>query len=113
MLTSVHSLLRRHRRRARWALAVLAVCGAALTMHTMVMGDGLMGDHAVGDAAALCVALGGSLAVAGVAVFALRHPAQRPTWLIDSAAAPDSMFVGVASPFPVRAGPPDSQVLRL
>lgn len=112
MLMSVHSLLRRHRR-AQWTLVVLAVCAVALTTHSMVMGDGLMGDHAVGDTAALCAAVGGSLALAGVAVFAARHPAQRPTWRIGAQAAPDSVFVGVACPFPARAGPPDSQVLRL
>jgi hypothetical protein len=114
MLMSVHSLLRRHCRPARWTLAVLTVGAVALTTHTTVMGDGpMMGEHAVGHAAALCIALGGSVAVAGVAVFAARHPAQRPTWRIVAEAAPDSVIVGVACPFPVRAGPPDLQVLRL
>lgn len=111
MLAALHSQLRRHRRQARWLLAVIAVAAAALTAHSMVMG-GTMSDHEVGDAAALCIAVGGALAVAGVA-FAAGRRAQRPTWLLAPVAEPAPAFVPVASGFLVRAGPPHLQVFRL
>ena len=112
MLVAVHSQLRRNRRQARWLLAVLAIAAAALTAHSMVMG-GAMSDHEAVDAAALCIAVGGALAVAGVAAFAAGRRAQRPTWLLAPVAEPAPAFVPVASGFLVRAGPPALQVFRL
>ena len=113
MLTTVHSLLRRHRRLVSCALAVLGVCSAVLAAHTVVMSDGMTGDHAVGDAAALCVAVGSALAVAGVAVLAARRPVRRPLWLLAAVTAPKWAFASATCPFPVRAGPPGAYVLRL
>jgi hypothetical protein len=113
MLTSVHSLLCRHRRRVRWALAVFALCASALTVHSLAMSSG-MSDHAAGDAAALCMAVGGSLALAVAAVaFAARRPSQRPTWLIDVAAGPAAVLIPDGAWALVRAGPPGPHVLRL
>jgi hypothetical protein len=113
MLTSVHTLLRRHRRQVRWALAVFAILASGLAVHSLAM-SGAMSDHAAGDAAALCMAVGGSLAFAGAAVaFAARRPSQHPNRLVDVAAAPATAFIPDGPWALVRAGPPGSQVLRL
>ena len=96
------------------ALAVLATL-AALTIHAAVM-DGAMDDHVMSDAAALCLAVGGSLAAVGVAVFAARRPLQRPLWVIPTPVAPALSFRPAAHGFLVRAGPPppaELQVFRL
>ena len=112
MLLSIDTLLRRHRRQARWALAVVAVCAAALTVHAPAM-HGAMSELAVGNGAALCLALGGALAVAGAAVFAARCAPRRPAWLITIAQPPSPAFVPAASGVLVRAGPSGTHVLRL
>ena len=94
---------------------MLAIALAALTAHSSLM-SGPMDDHAMSNAAAICMVVGGSLAVVGVAVFAVRRLARRPLWLIPAPHAPALPFVAVAPGFLVRAGPPPAaslQVFRL
>ena len=94
------------------ALAVLSVALAALSAHSALMGS--MGDHGMSDIAAICLAVGASLAIAGVAVFAIRRLAQRPLWVIPVPAAPAAAFVPRSTAFLARAGPPPLlQVFRL
>jgi hypothetical protein len=112
MLVALHRQLRCHRRQAQWMLTVLAVAAGALTAHSMVMG-GAMSDHEAADATALCIAVGGALAVAGVAGFGAGRRTRRPTWLLALVAEPATAVVPVASGFLVRAGPPRLQVFRL
>lgn len=78
---TVHSRLRRHRRAVLLALAVLAVATAALTVHATVMSGG-MDDHVMGDAAALCLSVGGALIAVGAVGLAARRLLQRPLWRI-------------------------------
>lgn len=94
------------------ALAVLAVALVAVTAHAAVM-NGVMDDHVMSDAAALCLAVGGSLAVAGVAVFAVRRLLQRPRWVIPAPLAPSLAFVPASAGFLVRAGPPPPPLLQV
>ena len=112
MLISVHSQLRRQRRRVLLALAVLAVALAALSAHSAVM-SGAMDDHVMSDAAALCLAVGGALAVAGVAVFAVRRLLQRPLWVIPAPLTQALAFVPASAGFLVRAGPPPPALLQV
>ena len=112
MLTTVNTQLRRHRRKVRWALAVLVVALVAVTAHSALM-SGPLGDHAMSDAGALCMVVGGALAAAGVAAFSVRRLPQRPTRLIalPIAALP---FVRARAGLLARAGPPPlTPVLRL
>ncbi|MEX0741359.1 MAG: hypothetical protein WD079_01085 [Phycisphaeraceae bacterium] len=112
MLISPNSQLRR-RHQVLIALAVLAVALTALTAQTTLM-DGGMDDHVMSDAAAICLAVGGSLAIIGVAIFAVRRLRQRPLWLIPAAPTPARLFVGATPGFLARAGPPPLlQVFRL
>ena len=111
MLALIHRVIHRRRRQVRWLLGILAVTATAVTAHSTLM-NGSMGDHVVGDAATLCVALGGALAIATVTAFAPARPPQRPTWLLAAVPEPAWAYVPVASGFLVRAGPPDLQVFR-
>ena len=111
MLALVHRVIHRRRRQMRWLLAILAVAATVVTAHSTLM-NASMGDHEIGDAAALCVAVGGALAIAGVAGFAAARPPRRPTWLLAAVPEPATAYVPVASGFLVRAGPPDLQVFR-
>ena len=112
VLIALHSQLRPRRRQVLTELAVLAVALAALTAHSALMGS--MGDHAMSDTAAICLALGGSLAIAGATVFAIGRLAQRPPGVIPVPAAPALAFVPTSTGFVARAGPPPMlQVFRL
>lgn len=112
VLISLDSQLRRHRRQVLTALAVFAVALAVPTAHAAVMNGG-MDDHAIGDAAAICLAVGGSLAIIGVATVALRRLRQRPLWLIPAAPTSARLFVGTPDVL-ARAGPrPLLQVFQL
>lgn len=109
VLIALHSQLRPRRRQVLTELAVLAV---ALTAHSALMGS--MGDHAMSDTAAICLALGGSLAIAGATVFAIGRLAQRPLGVIPVPAAPALAYVPTSTGFVARAGPPPMlQVFRL
>ena len=95
------------------ALAALAVALAALTAHAAAMNDA-MGDHVMGDAAAICLVVGGALAAVSVAVFAVGRRPQRPLWVIPQPLAPALPFLPASSGFLARAGPPPVlQVFRL
>lgn len=97
------------------ALALLAVALAALTAHAAAM-DGAMGEHVMSDAAALCLAVGGSLAVIGVGVFAARRLRQRRWSIVPAFLPPAPVFLPAAAGVLVRAGPPrpaSLQVFRL
>lgn len=50
-----------------------------------------MEGHAISDAAAICLAIGGALAVAGV--FALRRLLQRPLLLVPAVAEPGLLLL--------------------
>jgi hypothetical protein len=112
MLITLNRQLRRHRRRVLTALAVLAVALAALSAHAALM-RGALDGHAISDATTSCLIVGGSLAIAGVAVLAVRRLQQR-LWLV---AAPPMLalgFVPAYAGFAVRAAPPPLlQVFRL
>lgn len=113
MLSSLNTRLRRHRSKVRWALAVLAVAAVALTAHSALMSSD-MGDHAMSDAVAICLTVGGCVAVIGVAAFAVGRVLQRPTCVIPTPLAPAPPFVPASAGFLVRAGPPPLlQVFRL
>jgi peptidoglycan/LPS O-acetylase OafA/YrhL len=115
VIVSLHTHLRRRRRRLLVALALLAVALAALTAHAAAM-DGAMGDHVMSDAAALCLAVGGSLAAIGVRAFAARRMPQRSRWVIPAFALPAPLLLPAAAGVLVRAGPPrpaSLQVFRL
>ncbi len=99
MLISVNSQLHR-RRRARWALAVLAVSAATLMGHAALM-DGFSA-HAMSNAAAVCVAVG----FVAVAVFAIRRVLQRPTYIVTPLLVWAPEPIRPAGGVPVRAGPP-------
>ena len=113
MLISVHRRLRRqHRRVLLFALAVLAVAMVAVTAHTAAMNGGI-DDGAMGDVAALCLAVGGSLAVVGTAVVAARRLHRRTLWILRAPLAAPRPFIAVASGFLVRAGPPARPLLQV
>jgi hypothetical protein len=114
MLTTLNSQLRRHRRKAKWALAVLAVAAVAHIAHSALMSSD-MGDHSTSNAVAICLTVGGCVAVIGVAAFAVRRVLQRPTWTIPAPFPPALAHVPAAAGFLGRAGPPPSllQVFRL
>jgi hypothetical protein len=108
---TLHSQLRRHRRKAMAGMAVLAVAAVAMTAHSAVMASG--GDHMSG-AASVCLMVGGCIAVIAVAAFAVRRLLQRPLWVIAAPSVPALPFVPTATGFLVRAGPRSlSQVFRL
>jgi len=109
VLISVHSQLRRHRRKVLWALAMLAVVSIGLTARTALMSA--HGHVDMSDAVAICMTVGGCVAIAGVAAFAVRRLAQRPLWRIPMPLAPASALVWVDTGFLVRAGP--RQVLQV
>jgi len=114
MLICVYHRLRRQHRRVLVALAVLAVAMVAVTAHAAVMNGG-MDDGVMGDAGALCLAVGGALAVVGAAVVATLRLRRRPLWILRAPLAPSRPFVAAASGLRVRAGPPAPllQVFRL
>jgi hypothetical protein len=74
---TLHSQLRRHRRKAVAGMAVLAVAAVAMTARSAVMASG--GDHMSG-AASVCLVVGGCMAVIAVAAFAVR-------WLLVAGAS--------------------------
>ena len=113
MLTSLNGRLHRHRRAALCALAVLAIAAGAIATGSVLAHCGA-GEHPMSGGAAICVALGGALAITGVAAFRVRHVLQRPTWRMARPMAPPLAPVAVASGVLVRAGPPPQlQVFRL
>lgn len=111
MLISVHSRLRRHRRMVMWALAVLAVVGVALTARAVLMSA--HGHVGVSDALAICMTVGGCVAIAGIAVFALPRVARRPLWRVVAQQAPALVFVPSGAGVLVRAGPPPAALLQV
>lgn len=113
MLISLHIQLRRHRRKVVIGLAVLAVGVAALSAHAALM-TGESSDHGMSGAVSICMVVGGSLAVFGVGISAVRRLLQRPRWLIPPPLAAAPAFVSASAGFLVRAGPPPLlSVLRL
>jgi hypothetical protein len=115
VLISLRNQLRRHRRKAALALAVLALGFVGLAAHSALMSSDMsMGHHNMADTAALCVAVGGCALFLAVATFAAARPKRRPLWLIAPPPAPAPGFVPVLFGFLVRAGPPPlTQVFRL
>lgn len=113
MLIALHTRLRRRRQVAATVLVVLAIAGAGLAVHSIVMSDG-MGGHAISDAATVCILLGSALALAGGAVLTARHCGQRLSWPISDTPALMRAFAPVIRAVLVRAGPPPLlQVFRL
>lgn len=112
MIVSLHHHLRRRRRRLLVALVLLAVALAALTAHAAAM-DGAMGEHVMSDAAALCLAVGGSLAAIGVGAFAARRLRQRGRSIVPVFLAPTPVLRPAAAGVLVRAGPPRSATLQV
>ena len=74
-----------------------------------------MDHHAATDAVALCLAVGGSLAVVAAAALAARSLVQRPPWPIAAPEGPVAGFAAILAGFRARAGPPSAllQVFRL
>ena len=95
-----------------WAVAVLAVALTALTAHAALVG-GPMGDHVMSDAAAICAVVGGTLAVTGVAVGAVRLLIQRRPWTDPLPLAAARVLLPSACGLPVRAGPPLPALLQV
>ena len=93
-------------------MAALAVALAALMAHTAFM-NGSMDDHALSDVAAICAVVGGSLAVAGVAVFAIRRLMRRPLWIVPAPLAPALVLLPSMPGLSVRAGPAPSALLQV
>jgi hypothetical protein len=112
VLILLRNQLRRHRRRAALVLAVLALGFTGLAAHSALMGSDMSGH--MGNAAAICLTVGGCAVFIGVAVFAVRRLLQRPLWLIAAPLAPALAFIPADAGFLVRAGPPSRlQVFRL
>jgi len=112
VLITLHSQLRRQRRKVLWALALVAILGVAVTAKAALMSG--HGHSDMSDAVTICLTVGACVAIAGVAVFAIRRLTQRPLWLILTPAAPALPFVPTSTGFLVRAGPPSLlQVFRL
>jgi hypothetical protein len=112
MLMSLDNRLRRNRRWAACAVAVLALGFVGLAAHSALMSSS-MGNH-TSDAAGICLAVGGCALFIGVALFTARRLLQRPTLLIASPLAPVLPFIPAFSGCLVRAGPPPLlQVFRL
>jgi hypothetical protein len=105
VLISVHSQLLRHRRLVVATLATLALTLAALTAHSALM-SGAMGDHMVGDAAAICLAVGGTLVLGGAVLVAAHGLRREPSWPLVCVALPAPALVPATTTFLVRAGPP-------
>ena len=112
VLISLHSQLRRHRRKATCALAALALGFIGLAAHATLMSSD-MGNH-MGNTAAVCLAVGGCALFIAVAAFSIRRLLQRPLWLLAAPLMPARPFTPTSAGFPVRAGPASlSQVFRL
>jgi hypothetical protein len=105
MLISVHRQLRRHRLRAVGVLVGLGLAASALSVHAALMSSG-MDRHGMSGAESACIAVGGCLAVAAVAVFAPRRLLARLGSIAAAPLAPRLAFVPSRSGFLVRAGPP-------
>jgi len=114
VLIEINSQLRRRRRRVISSTTVLAVTLAAFAAHSALLSSASTGDHAIGQAAVTCLAVGGSLALAGVAVFAVRRLRHRLFSPIAGSTAPALPLVPAPSAVAARAGPaPLLQVFRL
>jgi uncharacterized membrane protein len=109
---SLRHQLRRHRREAALALAVLALGFTGLAAHSALMRTD-MGSH-IGSAASICLTVGGCAVFIGVAVFGLRRRLQRPRWVIAAPLTLAPLFIPADTAFLIRAGPPSLlQVFRL
>lgn len=113
MLISVQSQLRRHHRLVVALLVTLALAVAALAAHSALMSGGMSGQ-AMGDAAAICLTVGGSLMLGATVFVAARGAGRGPTWPLVQLALPASLPSPSPAGFLVRAAPPPLlQVFRL
>jgi hypothetical protein len=63
----------------------------------------------MGDSAAICLVLGGSMLFTGIAFFAARRVRQRPLWVIPAPVAPTLPLIPVAWAFSCAPGLPRSR----
>jgi hypothetical protein len=105
VLTSIHIQLRRHRLLVLATLTALALAIAALTVHSALM-SGAMHGKVVGDAAIVCLAVGGTLMLGAAVSVAVRSLRRLTSWPLVQLAPFEPAFVPATTRFLVRAGPP-------
>jgi len=102
----MNSTMRRQRRRLAMLAVVLGIAGATVVAHSA------MGEHQMGDALVVCLAVAETAVVAVGATLALGAGMQRPLWLIAAPAERRSRFIPALPSVRARAGPPLLQVFR-
>ena len=113
MLHSLQRQLRRHRRQVIVLCVVLGLAGAGVAAYAAV--EVGQHDHGMRDTVAMCLTVGGCVAVAGIAILRVAPASNGPTTAspgLSPTARPSSVPAGAL--FLVRAGPPPGRaVLRL
>ena len=85
---------------------VLGLAGATVVAHSA------MGEHHMGDALVVCLAVAETAVVAVGATLALGAGMQRPLWLAAAPGEYRSSFIPALPSVRARAGPPLLQVFR-
>lgn len=111
LMTTAQSL--RRRRAATWVLALLAVVAVAVVARAAIMS--LHGHEPAGDPAAICLALGACVLVAGATVPVIRRTRPQPLWAVVEPHPPIAPVLAAPCRHLARAGPPVAflQVFRL